>query len=229
LAPIQGIAIPLYTHVRAAGDPHHTQQVYSALTRFLITLIVPLASLQMVLAHELVTTFYSNLYSEAVPVFFWMVALSSAEAILTIPAWNALTVHEFYKPAIIGRGISLIALPLLPMAVQSAGLVGLVIVLWSPALLGAVYTLWKAKEKLAVDFPFGYMLRISALSLLSVVIIVLLLKNSWSPMVRMILGGLIYVMMMYLTFRLSGGLHPQDRALLHEVDLPGTRLWLKWL
>ncbi len=234
--PLQGIQVPLFARVRAAGD-QNLPRVFGTLARLILILVIPASiGLALLLPNLIMVQFPKygasiTLGLVLIPFFF------------TEPFWglghNMLMVHEEYRPVLLSRLCALVSIPLIIGLWPLLGLWGIGLAIGVSKLAAGLVVLGVAMRRYQLQFPWRFALQVLAAGgVMGAVIGLGIWALGLSPadasysqralyfaacVGLTVLGGACFIGAARL-LRLIG---PEDRALLNELQNPLARRLLK--
>jgi O-antigen/teichoic acid export membrane protein len=234
LAPLTGIQQPLFARLYIEKDTRKLQEAYASLTRFLILFLVPAGVGLSVLARNLIRIFFQSRYEDAALISVLLITFLFAEAVVG-PSHNILLAHERIRAVVITRVIALASIPLLLLAAPVYGVVGATIAAGigrvGSRLAAAIY----AGHAFALQFPFGFLMRVSLASALmegAMLVPLDFLQRPSTPLETVLQTGLAFVVgcaAFAFALKLFGGLDASDKLRLSTLGIPFHAYLMRWL
>jgi O-antigen/teichoic acid export membrane protein len=228
--PFSGVLTPLLSRIRGRQDPAALPETYGSLTRIFALLLIPAGVGLALLAPRLLALLYPR-YTDTAVLIYLLIAFTFAESLLSVPH-NVLMVYERYRPVLLSRALALLSVPLLALLVPSWGLIGAAVAVGAARLLSRLATFVNIRQGLGLRFPFGFVARVLAATLLFGLPLLFLLPawplpadaTGWTGKaaaalslgVLAALSGVGYL----LALRLLGGLDEQERKRILSLKLP---------
>jgi O-antigen/teichoic acid export membrane protein len=245
VAPQTGVQIPLFSRLFARDDRATLQTAYSSFTRLLMVALIPTGMGLILFSRGLIQMMYLNEFSGAAAVAIVLIVGNFLDPLLGSIPHNILMAFERYRPVIVARLLILCTLPLLFLLTPRYGALGAALAMTVARLAGAAVVLGYASRVLALRFPWRFLRRVlAATAAFTIVLLPALwggrwglfdtaLPSNWGQRVvgLLILVGLMLVagVVFLVAFKRLGGLEPEDRARLAELNFPLKRWILRWV
>lgn len=240
VTPILGLQVPVFARIFARRNLHQLQAAYGLVVRFLAMLLIPAAIGLALLMPNLFRILYPQFASVA-PLGTVIALFAFAESALSTGGTVLLT-FERYRPVLLARAVTFIALPVMFITVPRFGPMGAAVTSGGFAVLAALIGTAAATRLLSLRYPLVFVGRVT-MATAGMAVMVGTLANTvarvpadagnggqrtvWLTVTGGIaaVGGLIYL----LIFRRTGGIEPADRARLQAIRLPLRGLVLRLL
>ncbi len=231
------------------------QESYTVLSKFLALVLIPSGIGLALLATNLVYTLYAK-YGAASLTAVLLTVFLFAEAAISIPQ-NILMVYERFGPVLWSRVVSLISIPLLWWFIPAfdaagvqwfgmkdgapLGLVGAAVATGLARVLSRLVVFVYAQRRMGLRYPFAFTIRVLLASLPMAAVVRLLAMQIEKPplgasvelklfdalldLAIALLGGVTFLG----SFKLLGGLDPDDKRRLARMKLPLPGAIMRWL
>lgn len=225
VAPLTGIQTPLFARLYAENKMEQVREAYSTLTKFFVLALVPCGVAIILLAPRLIPFLFTETYEASAAVAIILVVLLFGETLTSIPQ-SMLIVFQESRAVLWTRLIALLIIPLLLWLVPVWGAVGAAFAMGAPRFLSRVYATAYTARHFGIRFPFAFLFRVGAASLLAAVPMFIARDAEWWWLAgASVLFGILFLGM----FKLFGGLDAQEKERLKTLNLPYKDLILKWL
>lgn len=225
VAPLTGIQTPLFARLYSEKRMNEVREAYSTLTKFFVFALVPCGAAMVLLAPRLIPFLFTATYDESAVVAIVLVTFLFGETITSIPA-SMLIVFEESRAVIWSRVLSVLSVPLLLVLVPPFGAVGASLAIGAPRLLSRIYATGFTARHYGIHFPFAFLLRVSAASLLAGVPLFITRDWQW---IWVAIATVLFAALFMLLFKLLGGFDASEKERLASLKLPFKEVWLKWL
>lgn len=225
VAPLTGIQTPLFARLYSENKMEQVREAYSTLTKFFVMVLVPCGVAMILLAPRLIPFLFTETYEASAAVAIILVILLFGETLTSIPQ-SMLIVFQESRAVLWTRLIALLIIPLLLWLVPLWGAVGAAFAMGAPRLLSRVYATVYTARHYNIRFPFAFLFRVSAASLLAAVPMFFARDADWWWLVgASALFGFLFLGL----FKLFGGFDAQEKERLATLNLPYKDVVLKWL
>lgn len=155
--PLQGIQVPLFARVRAAGD-HNLPRVFATLARLILVLVIPSSIGLAILLPNLILVQFPT-YEASIKLGLVLIPFFFTE-----PFWglghNVLMVHEAYQPVLLSRLCALVSIPLVVVLPPLLGLWGVALAIGISKLAAGLVVVGVATHRYQLFFPWQFALRV---------------------------------------------------------------------
>jgi O-antigen/teichoic acid export membrane protein len=225
VAPLTGIQTPLFARLYSENKMEQVREAYSTLTKFFVFVLVPSGAVMILLAPRLIPFLFTDTYEASALVAMILVVFLFGETLTSIPQ-SMLIVFQESRAVLWTRLIALLIIPLLLWLVPMWGAVGAAFAMGAPRFLSRVYATGYATRHFGIHFPFAFLLRVSAASLLAALPMFFAREAEWWWLaLASVLFGILFLGL----FKLFGGFDAQEKERLKTLKLPYKDLLLKWL
>ncbi len=225
VAPLTGIQTPLFARLYAENKMDQVRAAYSTLTKFFVFMLTPCGIVLGLLAPRLIPFLFTETYEQSAIIAIILIVFLFGETLTSIPQ-SMLIVFQSSRAVLWSRLITLLIIPLLLWLAPSWGAVGAAIALGAPRFGARVYATLYTARHYGIQFPFGFLLRVSAAAGLAALPMLLARDLDWWW-----LGGAtaLFGILFLSLFKLFGGFDASEKERLKTLNLPRKELFLKWL
>ncbi len=150
-SPLVGVQIPLFARLYGRGDDRQLGEAYAILSKFLAALMIPAAVGLTLLVGNLLAAVAPQ-YADFGTVARILAVFLCLDAAISVPR-SILMAYERYRPVLITRTATLIALPLVFLIVPRYGAVGAAWVIGGVRLGGGILAMFQALRLLPLRYP----------------------------------------------------------------------------
>lgn len=225
VAPLTGIQTPLFARLYAENKMEQVREAYSTLTKFFVFMLVPCGVVLALLAPRLIPFLFTETYEQSAVVAVILIVLLFGETLTSIPQ-SMLIVFQSSRAVLWSRLIALLIIPLLLWLVPIWGAVGAAIAMGVPRFGARVFATAYTARHYGIRFPFAFLLRVSAATLLAALPLFLARDAEWWWLVG---ATALFGFLFFALFKLFGGFDAQEKERLKTLKLPYKNLLLKWL
>lgn len=225
VAPLTGIQTPLFARLYAENKMEQVREAYSTLTKFFVLMLVPCGVVLALLAPRLIPFLFTETYEQSAVVAVILIVLLFGETLTSIPQ-SMLIVFQSSRAVLWSRMIALLIIPLLLWLVPMWGAVGAAIAMGAPRFGARVFATAYTARHYGIRFPFAFLLRVSAATLLAALPLFLARDAEWWWLVG---ATALFGVLFFALFKRLGGFDAQEKERLKTLKLPYRDLLLKWL
>lgn len=225
VAPLTGIQTPLFARLYSENKMDQVREAYSTLTKFFVFTLFPCGVAMILLAPRLIPFMFTQTYQESAPVAVILVFFLFGETMTSIPQ-SMLIVFQESRAVLWTRLVAILIVPLLLWLVPMWGAVGAALAMGAPRFLSRVYATRYTARHYGIRFPFAFLLRVGAASLLAAIPMFFARDAEWWWLT---LASILFGLGFILLFKLFGGFDAQEKERLGSLKLPYKDLLLKWL
>jgi O-antigen/teichoic acid export membrane protein len=225
VAPLTGIQTPLFARLYAENKMEQVREAYATLTKFFVFTLVPCGVAMILLAPRLIPFLFTGTYERSALVAMILVFFLFGETLTSIPQ-SMLIVFQESRAVLWSRLLALLIIPLLLVLVPPLGAVGAAVAMGAPRLLARGYATAYTMRHYAIRFPFSFLGRVSAATLLAALPMFLVRDWEWWWLT---LATLLFAVLFILLFKLLGGFDAQEKERLRTLKLPYKDVILRWL
>lgn len=225
VAPLTGIQTPLFARLYSEDKMDQLREAYSTLTKFFVFTLVPCAIAMILLAPRLIPFLFTETYEESALVAMILIVFLFGETLTSIPQ-SMLIVFQESRPVIWSRVIAVLSVPMLIVLVPTLGAVGAALSIGVPRLMARVYATYYTGQHYHTKFPWVFMFRVLAASLIGAIPLWFVRDENWWWMLA---ATLVFAILFIGLFKAFGGFDAQEKDRLKTLKIPFKDVILKWL
>ena len=228
VSSFRGVYRPLFSRLRASGDPAQLRRAFEVGCKAQILAVVPAGFGLAVMVPDYLTLLYGPAFAAGATVARILVALLFAETVFALGVL-VLWVDERYRLVLAAQATLVLGAPLFLVAAARGGLETAALVLGGSRLAASLIGYRAARRVYGVAFPWRFAARVGlASAAMGAVLQLLRLLWGTSP-IEAITLTLLGVLILAAALRVFHILGPDELGILERARIPGRKWLVQWL